>query len=128
MGVISDILFATKCEEFERAIKEAYQMGFRDGRLCPADLRPCEVDGQACLFHRFVDENNVLIKVDGFTRPEVETVLRARFEQNRVVPGGCSVETVRDTYALVEYPDGSLHKVAPLDVRFTDRKDGEKDD
>lgn len=127
MGLINDILFAAKIEEFEKELKEAYQLGFRDGRLCPADLRPCEVDGQACLFHRFVDEDRALLKINCFTREEEQTYIRRRFDLSGVVPGGCSTEVIRVTYALVEYPDGSLGKVDPTKVCFTDREDSDRD-
>lgn len=123
MGLISDLLFATKIEEFEKELKEAYQMGFRDGRLCPAELRPCEVDGQACLFHRWVDEDKALLKINCFTREEEQVYLRRKFEQTLTVPGGCSTETIRYTFALVEYPDGSVDKVKPEMIQFTDRKE-----
>lgn len=122
MGLISDILFATKIEEFEKELKEAYQMGFRDGRLCPADLRPCEVDGQACLFHRFVDEDKALLRVNVFCRDYEMRALRDRMDAHGIVPDGCSTEVIRVTYALVEYPDGSLGKVDPTKVCFTDRE------
>ena len=123
MGLLNDILFATKIEEFEKELKEAYQMGFRDGRLCPVDLRPCEVDGQVCLFHRFVDEDKALLKINSFTRLEEQIILRDKVDMTGVVPGGCSTEVIRITRALVEYPDGSLGKVDPVRVCFTDREE-----
>jgi hypothetical protein len=122
MGILLDALVAAKCEELEKQIKEAYQMGFRDGRLCPADLRPCEVDGKPALFHRFADEDQALLRVNVFCLEDEMRQLRRNMDQRGIIPSGCSSEVVRRTYALVEYQDGSIGKVAPELVQFTDRE------
>ena len=48
--------------------------------------------------------------------------LLRRFRENGVVPVGCSAEITRHSFALVEYPDGSVGKVDPALVHFLDGK------
>jgi hypothetical protein len=55
------------------------------------------------------------------TLDERESIVR-RFEKDGFVPTGCSVEIVRKTLALVEYPDGSVGKVDPSLVTFLDKE------
>lgn len=86
-----------------------------------APLRPCEVDGMRCLFHRFVDEDKALLKIDVFLLPHEQRAIVAEFKEAGIVPKCCSTEALRSTFALVEYPDGSLGKVDPMQVCFTDK-------
>lgn len=123
MGFLHDLLLETSIEQHEKDIKEAYQMGFRDGRLCPADLRPCEVDETPALFHRWVDEDQALLRVNVFCKEDEMRQLRRNMDRRGIIPCGCSSEVVRRTYALVEYPDGLIGKVDPKLIRFTDREE-----
>lgn len=52
---------------------------------------------------------------------EREEMLRS-FEQDKAAAAGCSITVVRHACALVEYPDGSMGKVAPESVCFLDCK------
>ncbi len=84
-------------------------------------IRPCEVDGMRCLFHRFVNEDKALLKINAYLLPHEQREIVAEFKVAGVVPRCCSTEVVRTTFALVEYPDGSLGKVDPVKVCFTDK-------
>lgn len=80
--------------------------------------RPCEVDGEPALFHRWIDEDLAMLKVNCFvTQNERDAIVRG-FRADGFCPAGCSVEVVRHTFALVEYLDGTVHKVTPEEVRF----------
>ena len=125
MGFIHDILFEATAEQFEKDLKEAYGMGFRDGRLCPADLRPCEVDGKPALFHRWAEEDKGVLKINAFVKREQFEDLVSMYREESVVPGSCDVTVMRTTFAIVEYPDGSVHRVPVDRVRFTDRRTDE---
>lgn len=83
--------------------------------------RPCEVDGMRCLFHRFVDADKALLKINAFCLPSEQRAIVAEFKESGIVPQCCSTEVLRSTFALVEYPDGSLGKVDPVKVCFTDK-------
>lgn len=123
MGFLHDIFFEAKAAQFETDLKAAYGMGFRDGRLCPADLRPCTVDGQTALFHRFVEDDRGILKVNAFMRKEDVDELNKIFHETNVVSNCCTLEKLRSTMALIEWPDGRLSTVAVERVQFTDRED-----
>ena len=84
--------------------------------------RVCEADGEPALFHRWIDEDKALLKINVFTRQEEQDYLVRRFKAENVLPMGTSAEVVRHTFALVEYPDGSVGKVEPELITFLDRR------
>ena len=84
-------------------------------------LRPCRVDDTVCRFHRFVDEDRVLLKVRTFVREGYAQEFRKSLDEAGIIPAGCDTDVVRDTRALVEWPDGSLSTVAVEKVHFLDR-------
>ena len=87
-------------------------------------LRPCEVDGKFCWFHRFIEEDRALLSLNCYHPEDVLARLTRIFNEEGVVRPGCSTEIIRETFALVEYPDGSVGKVKPELVQFLDRKEG----
>lgn len=86
--------------------------------------RPCLADGTPARFHRWVDEDRALLKINAFTRNEERDRLFQEFRDNGVVPGCCSTEVLRVTFALVEYRDGTVGKVEPARIRFLDSEEG----
>ena len=94
-------------------------------RLLPMDelrSRPCEVGGGPALFHRWIEEDRVLFQPRAFIDPHKTAELVHRFRAELVVEPGCSTEVLRETFALVEYRDGTIAKVDPLRVRFVDKE------
>lgn len=86
-------------------------------------LRPCEVDGKPCLFHRWIDEDKAVLEIGMLVKQETLDAWRYAFNESGAVPPASTVKILRHTYALVEYPDGSVGKVEPELVRFLDRKE-----
>ena len=87
------------------------------------ELRPCLVDGRPAFFHRWVEEDNALLKVKPFCGPgEIEASV-ARFHQDGVLDHGYDIEKLRTVSALVEYEGGTVSKVQPELIRFTDREE-----
>ena len=80
--------------------------------------RPCEVDGRPALFHRWVEEDQALLRVNCFVREDEYEYLLHRFRRDGFVGPGCSTEVIRHTLALVEYQDGTVAKVDPELIRF----------
>lgn len=80
--------------------------------------RPCEVDGRPALFHRWVEEDRVLLNVDVYTTPESRSEMLRRINADHCYPPGYSPEVIREIFALVEYRDGTVAKVKPELVRF----------
>ena len=92
-------------------------------RLLPMDelrWRPCEVDGVPALFHRWIEEDRALVKINCFSTPEEQAEIARSIRLSGVYPGGCSPEVIRETFALVEFLDGVVAKVKPECVRFVD--------
>lgn len=123
MGLFHDLMLETKAAQFEKDIKEAYSLGFRDGRLCPVGLRPCEVDGAPALFHSWTLKERGILKCKLILRPENLDAIVYTFEKSGVIPSGCDFEKVSDVFAIVEYPDGSVSLEPVEKVRFTDREE-----
>ena len=94
----------------------------RKGCQGVGELRPCEVDGQRCYFHRFIEEEQGVLEFHAFMKAaDIEDVCRM-YEEARIVPDCCGLEKLRHAYALVEFPDGAVKKVEPETVRFLDRE------
>jgi hypothetical protein len=87
-------------------------------------LRPCKVDGKQCRFHRFVEEDRLLLKVSTFYKPADGDEIRRRAYETGIVEPSCSTEILRETRALIEWPDGRLSTVALERVTFTDHAEG----
>lgn len=85
--------------------------------------RPCEVDGVPALFHRWIEEDRALLKIDRFCTPGEANVICRRFHAEGTVPTGCHVNIVRETFALIEYRDGTIDKVKPERIRFIEREE-----
>lgn len=124
MGFLHDMLLEVKCEQYEKDLKEAYGMGFRDGRLCGPDLRPCLADGKPATFHRWVEEETALLHIQALMRPEDQRKIARRFREEGLLDGASTIEKLRTCSALVEYADGSVGRVKPELIQFLDRKEG----
>lgn len=75
----------------------------RTTRLLTMDelrARPCEVDGRPALFHRWIEADDVLRVCGSFRDYEIPVA--------------------HYTFALVEYDDGTIAKVLPEMIRFTE--------
>lgn len=92
-------------------------------KLIEFGLRPCLVYGKPAMFHRWVDEDRALLKVDRFMRPEDRDRVFQMFQETGVADCVSTIEKLRTCLALVEYPDGTVSKVKPEAVRFLDRKE-----
>lgn len=80
--------------------------------------RPCKVDGVPALFHRWIEEDSVLLKIGAFVSMEDRRNLARAFYEDSIVPAGGTVTVVRHTFALVEFEDGTIAKVKPEAIRF----------
>lgn len=85
--------------------------------------RPCEVDGRPALFHRWIEEDRALLNIDVLVAAKTMNKLKDAFQRDGVVPSGCSIDVIRETFALVEYRDGTIHKVDPELIRFIRKED-----
>jgi hypothetical protein len=86
--------------------------------------RLCEADGQVAFFHGWVDEDKVLLHCDTLMRWQEHRARLEEFKRDGLVYPDCHTEVVRQIFALVELPDGTVKKVEPTKVRFCDREEG----
>lgn len=85
--------------------------------------RPCEVDGRPALFHRWLEEDQLLFRGDIPNRIGATQEFERRLRKLGRIPECChQLEVIRETFALVEYQDGAIDKVDPLRVRFVDKE------
>lgn len=87
-----------------------------------ADLRPCLADEKPAVFHRWVDEDRGLLQIKALVKPRERDMLHRQFRDEGIIPSCGSMEALRCTFALVEYPDGSVGKVKPELIQFLDRE------
>ena len=76
--------------------------------------RPCEVNGRPALFHRWVEDFTDLMRVNAYTTPE---------SQARLLGYSFGSDGFAQTFALVEYQDGTVATVDPLHIRFIVKED-----
>ena len=110
---------------FYRRFKKPPEFAYTTPPLLTVRPRTCLADGEPAIFHRWAEEDKGLLKINAFTMPDEQAALHRRFTDTGVVPNCCSVETLRNCFALVEYPDGSVGRVKPELIRFTDRQEAE---
>lgn len=96
-------------------------------RILPLDElqnRPCVVDGRPALFHRWIEEDHVLLRHKALMRSPEERHYAERyfFEKNVCLPE-CAFDIITETLALVEYKNGVVAKVKPEQVRFVNTEE-----
>lgn len=95
-------------------------------RLLPMDelrWRPCEVDGVPALFHRWIEEDQLLFRGDIPGSIGATQEFHRKLRKLGRIPECCQqLDVIRETFALVEFLDGVVAKVKPELVRFVDRE------
>lgn len=111
------VTLAGECDGYRDRIKEMMTKHSIPGRRC-------EVDGKTgCWFHRFIEEDEVLLKANAFMRKEVLDMGASHILKKGITDPTFTVEKIRKVHALVEFPDGSLGRVKPELVTFLDREE-----
>ena len=88
-----------------------------------AEYRPCLVDGEKALFHRWVDEEKLVLHIDDcFTDYKQAEKIREICETSRIISINCGTEKIRATLAIVELANGMIKEVEPTQIRFVDNK------
>jgi hypothetical protein len=87
--------------------------------------RPCEVNGQVCLFHRFIEEDKAYLKINSLCRRSEADYMLEDYSVRGLIAPGAELKTARTCTALVEFPNGALKRVDPEAVRFLDRKEAQ---
>lgn len=82
--------------------------------------RPCVVDGKKAIFHRWALDEEVLIKFNGFIKNDRLSVICQSIREDRIVPPNTETEKLTNTYGIVEFEDGTVRGVRPVEIRFLD--------
>lgn len=82
--------------------------------------RPCIVNGQKALFHRWSDKERVILKFDSMLNSVLQQQILDTFKNTNTVPVGVSTERVKPTVAIVEFEGGDIEEVVPTEVKFLD--------
>ena len=94
-------------------------------RLLPmAELRPrrCEVDGRPATFLRWIEEDRALLIFEHYMKESDAFKSIDLFNEKGIIGPNCSTDVLHTVLALVEYRDGTVGKVSPERLRFTDRR------
>lgn len=84
------------------------------------EYRRCLVNSERALFHRWCEEDTLLINLNTIANPEITKAIRKEFQESLVLHGFGEVKTVSNVYALVEFENGLVEKVEPTNVKFVD--------
>jgi hypothetical protein len=87
-----------------------------------SNLRPCKADGVTAIFHRWVETNDIYIKLNGtgYRCKDVVERVRKSVQESHVLVGDQDLIQVRTTKALVEYKNGEMHMVDAEKITFLD--------
>ena len=91
---------------------------------CLGPTRPCEIGGVKALFHRGVEEEQALLHINVYERPEAQAEIVRRFREEGIFGPACSVEKQRSCRALIEWLDGSVSLVEVQHIKFLDCAEG----
>lgn len=84
------------------------------------EYRPCYVGNKKGLFHRWIDKDQVIMHIDTYvTQSQLDYIL-CDYKANKVVPKNCSTTVISQTFAIVEYEDGTVAEVEPTELKFAD--------
>lgn len=85
-----------------------------------SECRPCLVDGKKALFHKWVTEDELVLKCDAAFKVDRLTELVNQYHKTLTIPHGMSTLKISSTFALVELEDGTIIKIKPLSIKFLD--------
>lgn len=82
--------------------------------------RPCEVNGSKAWYHGLVHSDKTIVQagsnLSGTERVNIERAVK----MGLIIPSEHRLCVVRQTFAMIEYLDGSVSKVDPEKVHFID--------
>lgn len=92
------------------------------------EYRPCTVFGVKCKFHRWIEEEKLILKLESVAlrKRDLFDAVMQDYNDYGVINPGMSTEKIKQTFALVEFEDGHMEKVDPTVVIF-DKENKEKE-
>lgn len=87
-------------------------------------LRPCVVRNEKdALFHRWIFEDDIICSIKALMHRADKFRIEREYRKKSgviVTDDMTTITPVRKTLGLVEYKDGTMDKVNPIDIRFMD--------
>lgn len=97
-------------------------MGSLDGTITfSEDIRPCYVNGEKALFHRWINKNKPILKINQFVDNDTARKTLELFYDG-IITQTSDVFMQNSTLAIVEFSDGSVAEVEPSHIRFADNR------
>lgn len=90
--------------------------------IVKTEYRPCYVDGKKALFHRWIDREGLYLHFKCFISLEEQLKAQKTFYDDHIIPTGCDIERIKQTFAIVEFENGTVAEVAPCSIKFDDTK------
>lgn len=84
------------------------------------EYRPCFVNGENALFHKWIEKENVILQSNYVVRSGRLVTIREEYDKIKIVPSGFTAVKLGETYAIVEFENGLINLVDPRDVKFLD--------
>ena len=82
--------------------------------------RPCMVGDKKAIFHRWAVDEEVLIKFNAFVDDDKILDICRGIHEDRIVPNYAETEKLTNTYGIVEFEDGTVRGVRPVEISFLD--------
>lgn len=86
--------------------------------IIKAERRPCFVGDRKAMFHRWIDKEIPILRINSFLTQKAIDRLKAKFEQGIIPDYGGDIVLQKGVLGLVEYEDGTVAEVEPTSVRF----------
>jgi hypothetical protein len=84
-----------------------------------AELRPCYVDGKKALFHRWIDKETPIIRINAMLTEKALDRIKDKIKNGMIPPSG-DVVLQKTVFGIVEYHDGTVAEVEPTSIIFAD--------
>lgn len=113
---LSWILNQESLENVKKFISDASKGKLK--RKLIVNLRPCFVGEKRAFFHRWIDKEKLLLKINEQLNYTAMQYIHNRFIEDNIAPDFCDVTIHKITLGLVEYEDGTVAEVEPTSIRF----------
>lgn len=84
------------------------------------EYRPCVIDGKKALFHRWMDKEELVLKMQCVMKSNDMRLIIERYKEMKCIPNCAEAEKITQTLAIVEFEDGAIREVLPTSVKFLD--------
>ena len=85
------------------------------------EYRPCYVDGEKALFHRWKEVDQLYVKANvQMQLDKLEMVKKIFIDDTHAVPSSFDTFVIKNVLAIVEFEDGTISEVESKDIQFID--------